>query len=343
MAGLNEPGANAPNAGATEPPAAGGTRSDAAFLLFLYEQMCTIRCFEERVLQLRVAGDVVGSVHLCNGQEAIAVGTCAVLDLPRDLVFPTYRGHGWTLACGVPPEPLFAELLGRATGLNGGRGGSAYCSAPDHGMYGENSIVGAGAAIATGAALAAAFDGSGRVTVAVFGDGAMNQGSVHEAMNFASVRRAPVVFLVENNRYSELTPIKAMVRLESLYRRASAYGMSGVRVDGNDVAAVMATMRAVVEKARSGEGPVLVEAMTERLVGHYIGDAELYREPGELDRARENEPLRRSRRQLEATGVSTSEIDALEERVRSSVLEASLRALAAPLADPSTVEEHLYA
>jgi pyruvate dehydrogenase E1 component alpha subunit len=309
----------------------------------LFTTMYTIRLFEEEVARLRAAGDVVGSVHLCNGQEAIYAGTCAALDLTRDIVFPTYRGHGWTIACGAPIEDMFAELLGRESGLNGGRGGSAYLSAPQWGMYGENSIVGAGAPIATGAALAATFDNSGRVAVAAFGDGALNQGAVHEAMNFASIRHLPVIFLVENNRYSELTVTATMVASDRLFKRSSAYGFPGVRIDGNDVGAVRATVAEAARRARAGEGPVLIEAMTERLVGHYIGDAEQYREPGELDRARETEPLVRCARELLDAGVTESELEALKEQVRRDVAEASRRALASPLASPDTVLEHLYA
>jgi pyruvate dehydrogenase E1 component alpha subunit len=312
-------------------------------LLAMYRMMTRIRRFEERVLELHQAQKIVGSVHLCNGQEAIAVGACTALDLARDAVFPTYRGHGWTLACGVPTRLLFAELLGRESGLNGGRGGSAYHAAPSYGMYGENSIVGAGAPIACGAALAAQFDGSGRVCVAVFGDGAMNQGSVHEAMNFASVRRLPVIFLIENNGYSELTPISSMSRLERLSGRASAYGITGIRIDGNDVEGVAETIRQVAAKVRDGGGPIVVEAMTERIVGHYIGDAQVYRSPGEVDRAMEVEPLVRARARLREDGVADATIAAVDRDVEDELADASEWALAEPLADPSSVHEHLYA
>ncbi|MER6948155.1 thiamine pyrophosphate-dependent dehydrogenase E1 component subunit alpha [Nonomuraea sp. NPDC000554] len=316
---------------------------ETARLLDFLESMRRIRFFEEEVARLRAAGDVVGSVHLCDGQEAIYVGACAALDLTRDAVFPTYRGHGWTLACGAPPYPLFAELLGRESGINGGRGGSAYLTAPDHGMYGENSIVGAGAPIAAGAALAATFDGSGRVAVAAFGDGAMNQGAVHEAMNFAAVRRLPVIFLVENNLYSELTPISAMARVDTLFRRAAPYGMPGARIDGNDPRAVERAVAEAVQRAREGQGPVLLEAMTQRIVGHYIGDAQHYRPAGELDRARAEEPITRLLAVLKKAGVSETELETRSDRVRAEIAEASRRALADPLADPSTVLEHLHA
>ncbi|ATY12599.1 acetoin dehydrogenase [Amycolatopsis sp. AA4] len=316
---------------------------ETAALLRHFEAMQRIRSFEEEVARLRGTGDIVGSVHLCNGQEAVYVGACAALDLERDAVFPTYRGHGWTLACGAPPRALFAELLGRQTGINGGRGGSAYLTAPSHGMYGENSIVGAGAPIAAGAALAATFDGSGRVSLAAFGDGALNQGAVHEAMNFAAVRRLPVIFLVENNHYSELTPIADMVRIDKLFRRASAYGMPGARIDGNDPEAVRSAVAEAVRRARDGEGPVLLEAMTQRIVGHYIGDAQHYRPAGELEAATAAEPIGALVWQLLSVGVAQSEVDTIVERVHREIADASAQALADPIADPATVLELLYA
>jgi TPP-dependent pyruvate/acetoin dehydrogenase alpha subunit len=311
--------------------------------LELLRRMLIIRRFEEEVERLRIAGEIVGSVHLCNGQEAIAVGVTSALNLPVDVVFPTYRGHGWSLACGVDPVRLFAELLGRETGINGGRGGSAYHFAPANGMYGENSIVGAGTVIANGAALAAQFDGSGRIAVAVIGDGAMNQGSVHEALNFAAVRSLPVVFIVENNRYSELTPIAGMAKIDRLYRRASPYGIQGLRIDGNDVELVRSTLLEIVPRVRSGDGPVLIEAATERLVGHYIGDAQIYRKPGELEAIARTEPLVRYRDVLVSNAVPAETLDEIERNIEQLIADARDEALASPLSDPTTVSEYLLA
>lgn len=304
--------------------------------------MWRIRAFEDKVHALRMEGPIVGSVHLCTGQEAVPVGACDALE-PEDALFATYRGHGWALARGVPAQPLFAELMGRTGGVNGGRGGSAYFTAAEYGFHGENSIVGAGAPIACGAALAGRFDGSNRVAVTVFGDGAMNQGSVHEAMNFAAAFDLPVVFVCENNRYSELTPIADMVRSGRLADRAAAYGMPGHRIDGNDPESVRFHVRDAVEVAREGGGPTLLECMTERLVGHYIGDAEAYRQPGEMDRIRRREPIARLREGLLADGVPTAELDAVETRARAETEAAAEAALASPLADPTTAREHLYA
>ncbi len=248
-----------------------------ATLLAHYRTMWRIRLFEGKVTELKLAGQIAGSVHLCSGQEAIPVGAVAGLDLARDVVFATYRGHGWAIACGSDLTSLLAELLGRSTGINGGRCGSAYLSDPDRGFYGENSIVGAGVPHAVGAALASRYDHSGRVAVAAFGDGALNQGAVHEAMNLAAAMSLPVIFIVESNTYSEMTPTMAMVGNPNLFERAAAYGFPGLRIDGNDPAAVTDAIRWARERASDGLGPTLVEAMTERLAGHYIGDPEHYR------------------------------------------------------------------
>jgi len=305
--------------------------------------MRTIRRVEEKIAKLRATGEIVGSVHLCNGQEAIYAGTCSRLELDRDAVFPTYRGHGWAIACGVPLRALFAELLGRCTGISGGRGGSAYFTAPQYGFFGENSIVGAGAPIAAGAALAASFDGSGRVCVAAFGDGALNQGAVHEAMNFAAVRSLPVIFIVENNGYSELTPIRSMVRVDQLFRRAAPYGMPGARLDGNDPSAVADAVGQAVDRARRGYGPVLLEMVTQRLVGHYIGDAQHYRPAGEIEAARRSDPVIQLEERLLARGVPPEHLHRIAGDVEASVEDSASRALADDPAPTTEVLEHLYA
>jgi len=315
--------------------------SDGTRQLQDLEAMWRIRILEEEVLRLRIEGPIVGSVHLCNGQEAIAVGVCSTLE-EQDAVYSTYRGHGWAMARGVPPLGILAELMGRATGVNGGRGGSAYFSAPEHGFYGENSIVGAGAPIAVGAALAAKFDGSGRVAVTVFGDGAMNQGGVTEAMNMAAAMDLPVVFVCENNKYSELTPINDMVRNPDLAARAEALGIPAVHVDGNDPAEVAAVARLAVQAARQGTGPTFIEASTRRIVGHYIGDVQHYRPEGELERDTAREPIARLKRVLTASGVPDLTIDAAERRARHEITAAVEEALEAPPADQTRVKEHVH-
>lgn len=315
---------------------------ERAVLTAYLEAMTRIRLFEEKVTELRKEQVIVGSVHLCIGQEAIYVGARAALSTD-DRVFATYRGHGWALACGVPAAKAFGELLGRDTGVCRGRGGSAQFSAADWGFYGENSIVGAGAAIALGAALSAKMEGRRRVVLTAFGEGAMNQGGVHEAMNFAAYQDLPLIFVCENNTYSELTPTVKMVRRDEMYQRAAAYGIPGVRVDGNDPEAVQRTVAGFVDAARAGRGPALVEAMTQRLVGHYYGDMQSYRPKGEVTEARKAEPIVRARQALQELGVSVAELDGIEARLREENEEAARQALAAPLADVNQVEEHLYA
>ena len=326
----------------TGSPAGGGGDARAQRLLGHLATMWRIRLFEERVRDLRVAGEIAGSVHLTIGQEAIAAGACAALR-ESDPVFATYRGHGWALARGVPPAAVLAELLGRATGVNGGRGGSAYFTAPRWGFYGENSIVGAGGPIATGAALAARYDGSGRVALCAFGDGAVNQGSLHEALNFAAAFQLPVVFVCENNRYSELTPIEDMVAEPELWRRAAGYGMPGQRIAGNDPLAVEEAVAAAVARAAAGRGPSFLEAMTQRLVGHYIGDAEQYRPPGEVEAAQHDEPLVRAEQSLASLGITGAQLDQIRGRAQHDIGTAADEALAAPPADADTVREHVYA
>jgi pyruvate dehydrogenase E1 component alpha subunit len=307
-----------------------------------FEEMLVVRLFEERVLELRRSEEVQGSVHLCIGQEAVPVGACAALNVD-DPVYATYRGHGWALACGAPLEAMFAEVLGRESGVNAGRGGSAYLSCSSAAFMGENSIVGGGVPIAVGSALASRFRKDGKVAVTVFGDGATNQGSVHEAMNMAAAFSLAVIFVCENNVYSELTPIADMVAEADLSKRAAAYGMRSLRVDGNDPDAVAAAVGEAAEEARAGAGPTFVEALTYRLCGHYIGDAETYRTPEEVDEARIREPLVAIIDALGAAGVEPSSIDECRDNAHRRVEVAADTALTTPFAPTNTVREHLYA
>jgi pyruvate dehydrogenase E1 component alpha subunit len=315
---------------------------DSASLLGFYEQMLRMRSTEEAIEELRGEGHVVGSVHLSCGQEAVAVGVIAER-APHDPVFGNYRGHGWAIACGVPPTKVIAELAGRADGVSGGRGGSAFFSAPEWGFFGENAIIGAQLPMAVGAALAARHDGSERVAITVFGDGAANQGAVSEAFNMAGAWKLPVVFVLENNVYSELTPIAAMVSDPDLSNRGEPFGIPGVRVDGNDPEAVAGVAATAIERAREGSGPTLIHADTYRITGHYIGDAESYRDKAELEGARAAEPLVVCRARLLDSGTSATVIEEVEHRVKAETEEAIATALAGPLSDGDRIMEHLYA
>ncbi|MCU1491550.1 MAG: acetoin dehydrogenase alpha subunit [Acidimicrobiaceae bacterium] len=309
-----------------------------AHLLALYEQMYTIRAFEEQVMELLRIGEITGSTHLCIGQEAVPVGASAVLQA-SDAVIATYRGHGWAIARGVPLAALFAELMGRASVLCDGRGGSAYFMAPDHGFLGENSIVGAGVPMALGAALARRFQRRDAIGLVSIGDGAMNQGAVHESLNMAAVLAVPLVVVVENNGYVEMTPSQALTAKPAHVRAAAAYGIESVLVDGNDPDAVGAAVERARATAIGSQRPFLIEAETHRLVGHYSGDLQAYRPPGELDAARLREPLVR----LAATISDDEATDAVRARVARLLAEELDVARRVPPANPERALVGLYA
>ncbi|WP_114796955.1 thiamine pyrophosphate-dependent dehydrogenase E1 component subunit alpha [Gaiella occulta] len=305
--------------------------------LLAYRHVRLIRRFEERLVGLKTDGLILGSMHLCNGQEAIPVGACACLE-QRDALTVTYRGHGWAIARGLPLAQLFAELQGRASELSGGLGGSPYFCSARHGFLGENSIVGAGVPIAMGAALASYFDGSGSVSLVAIGDGALNQGAVHEGLNMAGTMRLPLVVVVENNVYSELTPVRDMIPTATLVERAPMYGMAPATIDGNDVDAVESAVRQAVERARSGGGPSLIEAHTERLVGHYDLDPQHYRPAGEIEDAMTREPVGRLR-----SVIGDAEADRIDDEVEQELDAAVAASHNVPFPTTESVTEHLYA
>ncbi|MTD52608.1 alpha-ketoacid dehydrogenase subunit alpha/beta [Amycolatopsis pithecellobii] len=314
--------------------------TDIPTLRAMYKDMQIIRQFEEAALALSAEGFYPGSVHTSTGQEAVAVGVRAALDA-GDRVLPTYRGHGWAIAAGIPLVPLFAEIAQRAGGVNGGRGGSAYLSSPEHGFFGENSIVGAGVPIGAGVALAATHQGTSRVAVVSIGDGAINQGSVHEGMIFAAAYQLPVVFVVEDNGWSEMTRTSSLLRKE-LADRGAAYGIAGSVVDGNDPAAVAEAARAAIAAARSGEGPSVLVCRTTRLRGHYNRDIEHYRPKDDVELARTSEPLVRLRERLQSAGVTGDELDAVDAEVAELI--ASVVREVREMPEPGTADAaaHLY-
>ncbi len=310
-------------------------------LLSAYRRVYEIRLFEERALELRRRGEIKCSVHLCVGQEQVAVGALAALS-DADVVFATYRGHHWALACGVPVTDLFAEFLGREGGVNGGRAGAGLFVAPRHRFLGENGIVGAGAPIAVGAALAARFDDSGRVSLVSFGDGALNQGAVHEAMNFAAVFDLGVIFVCENNGYSEYTPTRSMFRIEQLADRAAAYGFVGETVDGANPLAVHDAVRRAADRARSNAGPTLLDVHVRRLEGHHTHDPEHYRPEGQKQEWQAADPMRLIRAKVRETGLSEDAIATVERDVEGAIDDAAAQALKSPPADPRSALEHVY-
>jgi TPP-dependent pyruvate/acetoin dehydrogenase alpha subunit len=304
--------------------------------------MARIRAFEERVARRFREGQIPGFVHVSIGQEAVATGVCASLT-DEDAITTTHRGHGHCIAKGADPEAMMAELFGRATGTCRGRGGSMHIADPSLGILGANGIVGAGLPLAVGAGLAALRRGTGGVAVAFAGEGSVHTGAFHEAVTLAVLWAAPVVVVVENNRFAEFTDTEAMWRGASLVDRARGYGMtSAERIDGNDVGAVRAAAAAAVAACRAGDGPVLIEAMTYRVHGHYEGDATPYRDDAEFDRWQELDPIPRARRTLEAAGLD-ADAQAIVDAAAIEMDAAVEHGLAAPYPDPSTVLEDVHA
>ncbi len=291
------------------------------------ERMIEIRLVEERIRELHRDGKAWGTTHCADGQEAVAVGLAAAAR-PEDAVVCTHRTHHIGLALGVTPEALIAENIGRATGALGGLGGSMHLTATEVGLLHSIPIIGAMIPIAAGAALAAQVLGNGRAAVAVFGDGGVNIGAFHESLNLAAVWRLPVVFLCENNLYAEYTA-SAETMTVPIAARADAYGIPSAVLDGQDVEAVRAGLEAALARARAGDGPTLVEAVTYRYGGHSASDQSPYRREGELEGWLERDPIALQAGRLEAAG-ELDELEALRVRVGARVDAATEAALAAP-------------
>ena len=261
----------------------------------LHARMARIRAFETRVTELYRDGEIPGFVHTSLGQEGVAVGICAALR-DDDYLATTHRGHGHCLAKGADLDGMMAELFAKVTGLCRGKGGSMHVADPARGILGANAIVGASLPLAVGAALSSKLRKQGRVAVAFFGEGAVNQGAFHEAVNLAAIWELPVLFACENNVYAEFTDSRRMTRVPSVAERAKAgYGVESAIVDGNDVVAVQSVARDAVEQCRSGRGPFLIEAETYRWQGHYEGDAQPYKPEGEIDTLEGEGPAARRR------------------------------------------------
>ncbi len=315
---------------------------DRDLLLWMYERMGLIREFEERLKSLVERGVPVGPVHFYTGQEAVAVGVCAALR-QTDWIASTHRGHGHCIAKGVDVRPMMAELYGKATGTNRGKGGSMHITDVRVGMLGVNPIVGMGVPHAVGAALSARVRGADEVAVAFFGEGATSMGVVHESMNLAAIWSLPVVFVCENNGYAQATPVEYAVAADRISDRAAAYRMPGVTVDGQDVLAVHAAAGEAVRRGRAGSGPSLVECMTYRYQGHHQGDETLrYRTAEEERTARERDCLRRFREVLSAQGFAGAEIDGIDTRNRERLDAAIAFAESSPLPGPEELLANVY-
>jgi pyruvate dehydrogenase E1 component alpha subunit len=308
-----------------------------------YEKLLLIREFENKVYDSFVAGLVQGTTHLCQGQEAVSVGTVMALR-DDDYLTYTYRGHGPCIARGMDLEGAFAEIFGRSTGVSGGLGGSMHLTDMQLGLLGSFAIVGAGLPVAVGAGISARERGIGQVSMTWFGDGATNIGAFHESMNLAAVWKLPVIFVCENNLYGEYSPILSTTPMQDLVVRASAYAMPGVVVDGNDVVAVLDATRRAVARARAGDGPTFIECKTYRQCGHSRSDAGKYRPPGELDAWMERDPIVLFRNRLLAEGLlDKAGLAATEQRVREEVQAAAARAAEGPWPEVRPLHDATYA
>jgi TPP-dependent pyruvate/acetoin dehydrogenase alpha subunit len=279
-------------------------------LIAFLAEMLLIRRFEEKVTERFRAGELAGFLHACIGQEAIAVGICRALG-EGDVIASTHRAHGHVLAKGTPPNEVMAELYGKVEGCSHGYGGSMHLYDVERGNMGANAVVGGGLPATVGAALAFQMRHEPRVAVAFFGDGATNIGTFHESLNLAQLWRVPAVFVCENNRWSESTPQSQHQPIRDLTQRAAAFGMHALHVDGQDVEAVYTAAVEALAHARDGRGPVFLVCETERLTGHYIGDAQLYRDKDELRKLKQTrDPIRNLRERLSVGEEEWARLDA---------------------------------
>jgi TPP-dependent pyruvate/acetoin dehydrogenase alpha subunit len=307
-----------------------------------YREMLLIRRFEEKVEERFRAGELPGFLHVAIGQEAVATGVCAALEAD-DVIASTHRAHGHTIAKGTPVNAVMAELYGKKEGCSGGFGGSMHLYDVERGNLGANAVVAGGLPAITGAALAFKFKQEPRVAVAFFGDGATNTGTFHESLNLAQLWKVPALFVLENNGWAESTPASQQLPLpvDELGRRADAFGMKRLEVDGQDVEAVYAAAAEAREHAVSGEGPVLLHVRTYRLVGHYVGDPQVYRDKQELEELRQTQdPLDKLRDRI---GLSDEEIGELEREIEG-IVEGSVEfAKAGTDPDPEDALKWVYA
>jgi len=311
----------------------------------MYRCMWLIRYFDESAKRLYQQDKIRGTTHAYIGEEAIAVGACAALNRD-DYITSTHRGHGHCLAKGGDPRLMMAELLGKVTGYCKGKGGSMHIADLDLGILGANGIVGGGIAIATGAAFSADLRGSGQVTLCFFGDGASNQGILMEAANMATLWRLPVIYLCEENQYAEFSPCRPFIAVDRIEAKASAFGLAGATVDGNDLLAVYEAVGIAAERARAGGGPTLLVAQTYRIEGHTVGDPLTYRPKGEVDewKSAARDPISRFGRVLTGeAGFSADELDALRHEAEAKIEEAIAFAMASSEPEIGALWEDVYA
>ena len=312
-------------------------------LVEMFRKMVEIRFFEEKVFDLYAQNLVPGTIHLYAGEEAVAVGVCAALQRD-DYITSTHRGHGHCIAKGADLKRTMAEILGKETGYCKGKGGSMHIADFSIGMLGATAVVGAGIPIAVGAGLSIKLRKTRQVVACFFGEGASNQGTFHEGINMASVWRLPVIFICENNLYAMGTRQSRVMNIENIADRATAYGIPGVVVDGNDVLAVYEATVKAVERARKGEGPTLIECKTYRHKGHSRVDPAKYRPKEEVEEWLAKDPIKRFKEKLLQEGAITeAEIQQIEQEVAAEIDEAVKFAMESPYPEPEEALEDVYA
>lgn len=305
-------------------------------------RMLTIRAFDTKAGELFGDGELPGFVHLYIGEEAVGVGACAALE-EDDYITSTHRGHGHCIAKGLDLERMMAELYGKANGYCNGKGGSMHIADVDAGMLGANGIVGAGPPLATGAALTSQVKDEDTVALAFFGDGAVAQGQIHEAINLAATWNLPAVFLVENNQFGEGTPVEKQHNLQNLSETAEAYNIPGFTVDGMDVTAIFEAVKEARKRAVDREGPTFIEADTYRYRGHFEGDQQPYRTDEDIDLWKENDAIETFRERLiDAGTITESEFEEMEADINAQVEEAAKNAKEADYPDPNEAYDDMF-
>ena len=318
---------------------------DKQLCLKMYEQMLTIRGFEEKAIKLFEHNIIRGNIHPCIGQEAVSVGVCSCLRR-EDFMVNTHRGHGNCIAKGGNLSLMMAELLGKSTGYCRGKGGSMHISDFEGGNLGANGIVGGGIPIAVGAGISIQNRGTDQVVACFFGDGAANQGTFHESLNLAAIWKLPVVFICENNQYALSTPIREAFSIANISDRSMAYGIPGMTVDGNDIFEVYTKTIEAVERARAGKGPTLLDCITYRFLGHFTGDpgkGVSYRSKEEMDQWLKKCPIKRFKEQLIRAKIMTEEMEkTIEAKVKGAIGEAVRFAKESPFPSPEEATQDLF-
>ncbi|HEY3325467.1 MAG TPA: pyruvate dehydrogenase (acetyl-transferring) E1 component subunit alpha [Planctomycetota bacterium] len=327
---------------ALKPPHAEPAAIPVGELTALYQKMLRIRRFEEAAFQQYQKGAIVGFCHLYIGQEAVAVGALSVLR-HGDKVLTGYRDHGHALALGIPDDVLMSELFGKSTGLCKGKGGSMHFFSAEAGLLGGNGIVGSHVPVATGAAFAQKYQQNGGVTLCFFGDGAAQQGAVHEAMNMAGLWRLPIIFIVENNRYGMGTSVERSSAIKDFYLRAAAYNFPGTVCNGMDLFDVRAKVAAAVDLARKHNTPCLIEAKTYRYRGHSMSDPALYRTPAEVEQFKHQDPILLVKSALLKRGVSEPDLEEMDKTAKAEARKAVEVAAASPEPELSELTQNVYA